>query len=136
MRMKNSKEQYQQKTNIHHIVLRTAACYHLSTQTFPKNIIVNHLLNGEKRRKSKRLPTQRRKNRSAICNDVLDKIGHVDRVQHRLDTTQGTLFLIYFLTVFMFIKELAFIVNQSCCFSDPGGRSPLMRPSQLVDKML
>ena len=44
---------------------------HLSTQTFPKNIIVNHLLNGEKRRKSKRLPAQRRKNRSAICNDVI-----------------------------------------------------------------
>ena len=44
---------------------------HLSTQTCPKNIIVNHLLNGEKRRKSKRLPAQRRKNRSAICNDVI-----------------------------------------------------------------
>ena len=44
---------------------------HLSTQTFPKNIVVNHLLNGEKRRKSKRLPAQRRKNRSAICNDVI-----------------------------------------------------------------
>ena len=26
--------------------------------------------------------------------------------------------------------------NSSCCVSDPGGRSPLMRPSQLVDKML
>ena len=46
---------------------------HLSTQTFPKNIIVNHLLNGEKRRKSKRLPAQRRKNRSAICNDVIGR---------------------------------------------------------------
>ena len=44
---------------------------HLSTQTFPKNIIVNHLLNCENRRKSKRLPAQRRKNRSAICNDVI-----------------------------------------------------------------
>ena len=41
-----------------------------------------------------------------------------------IDTTQGTPFLIYFLSVFMFIKELAFIINQSCCFSDPGGRSP------------
>ena len=32
---------------------------HLSTQTFPKKIIVNHLINGENRRKSKRLPAQR-----------------------------------------------------------------------------
>ena len=46
---------------------------HLSTQTFPKNIIVNQLLNGEKRRKSKRLPAQRRRNRSAICNDVIGR---------------------------------------------------------------
>ena len=46
---------------------------HLSTQTFPKNIIVNHLINGENRRKSKRLPAM----------TWLDKIGHVDRVQHR-----------------------------------------------------
>ena len=44
---------------------------HLSTQTFPKNIIVNHLINGEKRRKSKRLPAQRWKNQSTICNDVI-----------------------------------------------------------------
>ena len=44
---------------------------HLSTQTFPKNIIVNHLINGENRRKSKRLPAQRWKNQSAIGNDVI-----------------------------------------------------------------
>ena len=44
---------------------------HLSTQTFPKKIIVNHLINGENRRKSKRLPAQRGKNQSAICNDVI-----------------------------------------------------------------
>ena len=30
-----------------------------------------------------------------------------------IDTTQGTPFLIYFLTVFMFIKELALIINLS-----------------------
>ena len=42
-----------------------------STQTFPKNIIVNRLINGVNRRKSKRLPAQRWKNQSAICNDVI-----------------------------------------------------------------
>ena len=55
----------------------TSYCYkncgllHLSTQTFPKKIIVNHLINGENRRKSKTLPAQRWKNQSAICNDVI-----------------------------------------------------------------
>ena len=42
------------------------------------------------------------------------------RSTNDIDTTQGTPFLIYFLTVFMFIKELAFIINSSCCFSEGG----------------
>ena len=33
------------------------------------------------------------------------------RSTNDIDTTRGTPFLIYFLTVFIFIKELAFIIN-------------------------
>ena len=33
------------------------------------------------------------------------------RSTNDMDTIQGTPFLIYFLSVFMFIKELAFIIN-------------------------
>ena len=71
MCMKNYKEQYQLKTNIHYIVLRTAACYLCLLKLFQKNITVNHLLNGENRRKLKRLPAQRCKNQSTVCNDVI-----------------------------------------------------------------
>ena len=43
----------------------------LSTQTFPKNIIVNQLINGKNRRKSKGLRTKVKKNQSPICNSVI-----------------------------------------------------------------
>ena len=43
----------------------------LSTQTFPKNIIVNHLINGKNRRKKKGLRTKVKKIQSAICNSVI-----------------------------------------------------------------
>ena len=43
----------------------------LSTQTFAKNIIVNHSINGKNRRKSKGRRTKVKKNRSAICSSVI-----------------------------------------------------------------
>ena len=59
---------------------------HLSTQTFPKNIIVNHLINGENRRdyphKGKRISPP-----SAMT--WLDKTSHVHRVQHHLASTRN-----------------------------------------------
>ena len=50
------------------------------------------------------------------------------RSTNDIDTSQGTTtFLIYFLTVFMFIKELAFIINSSCCFSDSVDQEPTLK---------
>ena len=82
---------------------------HLPTQTFPKNIIVNHLINGENRRD---YPHKGERISPPSAMTWLDKTSHVHRVQHHLASTTDTFNLEnyplwgYFATNIFQIKEL------------------------------